>query len=97
MISMSSGSLPASASACAPTAATFPVVVSIAIADGSSITSPRPATQMSVLAVPRSIAMFPRKRMVLILLSDTPYALLSMEGDLLTGCAHPEPVTGRSP
>ena len=62
--------------ACSPTAATLPVVASRAIADGSSITSPRPATQMRVLVVPRSIAIRPRKPMVVIPLSEMQYATL---------------------
>ncbi|HEV2254200.1 MAG TPA: hypothetical protein VGS06_13480 [Streptosporangiaceae bacterium] len=63
--SMSCGSLSASASAAVPTAATFPTAVSMAIAVGSSSTMPRPATQTSVLTVPRSIATLLRKRMLL--------------------------------
>jgi len=39
---------------------------------------------MSVLLVPRSIAMLPRKRMVFIPLSEMPYALLSMEAPLIS-------------
>jgi hypothetical protein len=65
--SMSCGSLSASASAASPTAATFPTAVSMAIAVGSSSTMPRPATQTSVLTVPRSIATLLRKRMFALL------------------------------
>ena len=65
MTSMSCGSLSASASAAVPTAATLPTAVSMAIAVGSSSTMPRPATQTSVLTVPRSIATLLRKRMLL--------------------------------
>src|SRR5690348_432838 len=62
---MSCGSLSARASAASPTAATLPTAVSMAIAVGSSSTMPRPATQTSVLTVPRSIATLLRKRMLL--------------------------------
>ncbi len=41
------------------------------MADGSSSTIPRPATQMSVLTVPRSIATLPRMRIIAYLLSPT--------------------------
>ena len=71
--SMPCGSLSAKASAAFPTAATDPAAVSMAIADGSSRTMPRPATQTSVFTVPRSIATLPRKRMLLSpLLGDPP-------------------------
>jgi DNA segregation ATPase FtsK/SpoIIIE, S-DNA-T family len=63
--SMSCGSLSASASAASPIAATLPTAVSMAIAVGSSSTMPRPATQTSVLTVPRSIATLLRKRILL--------------------------------
>ena len=56
------GSLPASASAASPTAATRPVDRSSAIADGSSMTSPRPEMLTSVFTVPRSIATPDRNR-----------------------------------
>ncbi len=62
---MSCGSLSARASAAWPTAATLPMPVSMAIAVGSSSTMPRPATQTSVLTVPRSMATLLRKRMLL--------------------------------
>jgi len=63
--SISCGSLSARASAASPTEATLPTAVSIAIAEGSSSTMPRPATQTSVLTVPRSMATLLRKRMLL--------------------------------
>ena len=73
---MSCGSFSARASAAVPMAMTAPDPESMAIADGSSSTMPRPATQMSVLTVPRSIATLPRMRIIAYLLSppDAPCA-----------------------
>jgi hypothetical protein len=51
-------------------ATTAPVPASMAIAVGSSSTTPRPPTQMSVLTVPRSIATLPRMRTIAHLLSQ---------------------------
>jgi hypothetical protein len=77
MTLMSCGSFSARASAALPMATTAPVLASIAIADGSSSTIPRPPTQMSVLTVPRSIATLPRMRIIAYLLSHlTPAALV---------------------
>src|SRR5580693_8026609 len=57
-------------------AMTAPDPESMAMADGSSSTMPRPATQMSVLTVPRSIATLPRMRIIAHLISppDAPCA-----------------------
>ena len=75
MTLMSCGSFSARASAALPMATTAPVPESMAMADGSSSTIPRPATQMSVLTVPRSIATLPRMRIIAYLLSHlTPRA-----------------------
>src|SRR5215469_3701114 len=62
MISTSWGSLPDRTSASWPTAATLPLCLSMAIAEGSSMIRPRPATWISVLTVPRSIATPVRNR-----------------------------------
>jgi len=63
------GSFSARASAALPMATVTPVDESMAIVEGSSSTSPRPATQTSVLTVPRSIATLPRMRIIAHLLS----------------------------
>src|SRR5215472_16190145 len=62
MTSTSRGSLPDKTSASWPTAATLPLSLSMAIAEGSSMIRPRPAMWISVLTVPRSIATPARNR-----------------------------------
>src|SRR5262249_16858460 len=61
-ISTSWGSLPDSASAASPTAATLPLSLSMAIAEGSSMIRPRPPMWIRLLTVPRSIATPVRNR-----------------------------------
>ena len=69
MTLISCGSFSARDSAAVPMATIAPFAELMAIVDGSSSTIPRPATQMSVLTVPRSIATLPRMRIIAHLLS----------------------------
>ncbi len=82
MTLISCGSFSARASAALPMATIAPFAVLMAIVDGSSSTIPRPATQMSVLTVPKSIATLPRMRIIA--------HLLSAPSALCTSCAGTE-------
>ena len=95
--SMPCGSLSARASAAWPTAATRPVARSSAMADGSSMTRPRPATETRVLTVPRSIATPDRNRMRAALAPkcrQLPQVLRPPDGVRWRSSARPPPANG---